>query len=87
MNNRIRKALAASLLALALASSAFAGVIHTGNAGEPSPCDETQTCASGESIAPDDDMEMDSADDMRIGATDLNEAWLIVLSLLDSLAF
>ena len=84
MNNRIRKSLAASVLALALTSSAFAGVMHTPRSEDPQPSDESQTS----SAAGDMQNGVTANGEMQTGATDSDASWLaIVLSLLNSTPF
>ncbi len=84
MNDRLKKALAASVLALALTSSAFAGGMQTGNNDDPPPCEETQTCSSASGM----DNSATTNGGMQTGATDSDGTWMtILLSLLNSVPF
>lgn len=82
MNDRIRKTLAASVLALALTSSAFAGVIHTPRSDDPPPPETSGEMQTG---ATEGDMQNGITTNgiIQNGAVESDATWLaILLSLL-----
>ena len=93
MNDPIRKTLAALVLALALMSSASAGIIHTGKSDDPTASGVIHTpSVAGEIPNPVTAGDMDNGVTAngapQTGATDMDASWLaIMLSLLSRMPF